>query len=97
METLDNENLKKLAKQIMFDISEQEMEELQEDFKILLEQIDLLDKIDTDGVEEMVYPFEMETVFLREDEVSNVIDQQAALANVNSVMAGHVHVPKVVK
>ena len=45
----------------------------------------------------MIYPFEAETTFLREDTVDNVISQDAALANVKSVKAGHVHVPKVVK
>ena len=42
----------------------------------------MLDKIDTENVEEMIYPFEAETVFLREDKVENVISQEAALSNV---------------
>ena len=66
-------------------------------FKGLLQQIELLDGIDTEGVEEMIYPFEAETTFLREDSVDNVISQEAALLNVKSAKAGHVHVPKVVK
>lgn len=70
---------------------------MQNEFKVLLQQIELLDGIDTEGVEEMIYPFEAETTFLREDSVDNVISQDAALANVKSVKAGHVHVPKVVK
>ena len=45
----------------------------------------------------MVYPFEEETSFLREDEVGHVLSQQEALENAKSVRAGHVHVPKVVK
>ena len=88
---------KKLARDIMFDLSDQEAMDLQSEFKELLEQIDALNDIDTDGVEEMVYPFEAETQFLREDCVENVISQETALSNVKSVKAGHVHVPKVVK
>lgn len=97
MATFDKEYFKKLAHGIMIDISDDEVSELQEEFKGLLEQIDVLQEIDTQGVEEMVYPFELETTLLREDVVDNVITQEEALANVKSVRAGHVHVPKVVK
>ena len=94
---LNTEYLKQLAHDIMFELSDEEANELQEEFKLLLEQIIDLQEINTDGVEEMIYPFEAETTFLREDEVSNVISQEVALANAASVKAGHVHVPKVVK
>lgn len=97
MEAFSAEYFKKLAHDIMFDLSDQEISELQEEFKVLLQQIELLDSIDTEGVEEMIYPFESETSFLREDTVDNVISQEAALLNVKSAKAGHVHVPKVVK
>lgn len=97
METFDKAYFKKLANQLMFDVCDEEMEALQEDFKVLLKQLDLLNKIDTEDVEEMVYPFEAETSFLREDVVEHVISQEEALSNAKAVMAGHVHVPKVVK
>ena len=45
----------------------------------------------------MIYPFEDETTFLREDVVEHVLTQSEALANTKSAKAGHVHVPKVVK
>lgn len=97
METFDKAYFKALANQLMFDLNDQEISELQEDFKVLLEQIKILDKVDTKQVVEMIYPFEEETAYLREDEVEHVISQEEALRNAKSVMAGHVHVPKVVK
>lgn len=97
METFTKEYFKKLAHDIMFDINDDEAGELQEEFKLLLEQIDVLNEIDTEGVEEMIYPFEAETSFLREDQVTCTVSQEEALSNVASVKAGHVHVPKVVK
>lgn len=97
MDTMDQASIKKLANQLMFDLSDQEISELQEEFVTLQKQIQLLEAIDTDGVEEMVYPFEAETTFLREDEVMDVLSREDALCNAKSVMAGHVHVPKVVK
>lgn len=97
MEKYSAEYFRKLAHGIMFDVNDQEVEELKVEFKDLLEQIDVLDEINTEGVEEMVYPFEAETTFLREDNVVDVIPQSDALANVKAAKAGHVHVPKVVK
>jgi len=97
MEQMDNAYFKKLANQLMFDVSDEEIKELQEEFATLQKQIALLEQIDTEDVEEMVYPFEAETTFLREDEVTHVISREDALRNVKAVMAGHVHVPKVVK
>ena len=88
---------KKLAHQLMFDLSDDEAKDIMNEFETLTEQLKLLEKIDTANVEEMVYPFEDETSFLREDVVSNVISQQDSLANVKNSTEGHFVVPKVVK
>ncbi len=97
MEQMDKEYFQKLAKQLMFELSDDEITQLQAEFVTLQKQIALLEAIDTDGVEEMVYPFEAETHFLRSDTVTHVISREDALRNAKAVMAGHVHVPKVVK
>lgn len=88
---------RKLANQLMFDLSDEEVNELDKEFDTLLKQIELLDTIDTEGVEPMVYPFEAPTVFLRDDEVDNVLPQADVLKNVKKERAGHILVPKVVK
>ena len=97
METFDKEYFQKLAGGIMLDVNDEEVEDLKQEFAILTSQIQLFDKVDTEGVEPMIYPFEEETHFLREDVVYHVLSQQDALKNAKSVRAGHVHVPKVVK
>lgn len=96
-EKKDREYFKKLAKQLMFELSDDEADSLVMEFSVLEAQMKLLDAVDTDGVEEMVYPFEEPTVFLREDEVSNVISQDDAMANVKKKLEGHFVLPKVVK
>lgn len=88
---------RKLANQLMFDLSDEEVAELDAEFDTLLKQIELLQSVDTEGIEPMVYPFEQPTVFMREDEVNEVISQEDALSNVHKTRAGHVLVPKVVK
>ena len=45
----------------------------------------------------MVYPFDVETVFLREDVENDVLSREEVLANVSRVREGHVVVPKVVR
>ena len=78
-------------------MSDEEIEELKKDFVAVEEQVSLFEKVDTEGVEPMVYPFEAPTTFLREDVVSDVLTQEEALKNVKDARMGHVHVPKVVK
>ncbi len=97
MEKFSKEMLKKLANQVMFELSDSECEELQEDFETYLRQLDLLNKINTDDVEEMVYPFETPTTFIRDDKNTHTISQEDAMKNVPHSSENYVVVPKVVK
>lgn len=96
-ETKDREYFKKLANQLMFNLSDEEADGIVKEFDTLSRQMSLLDRINTDGVEEMVYPFEDETSYVRPDVVSSVISQADALANVDKKVEGHFVLPKVVK
>lgn len=97
MEKFSKEMLSELARQVMIDLNDEELSELQEEFETYLKQMDLLNRIDTEGVEEMVYPFETPTVYIRNDEDVHTISQEMALKNAPKASAGHVLVPKVVK
>lgn len=96
-EIKDREYFKKLAHQLMFDLSDEEADSIVKEFGQLEKQMSLLDKVNTDGVEEMIYPFEEPTSFLREDGVTNVISQADAMKNVTKNLEGHFVLPKVVK
>ena len=61
MNKYDKEFLRKLANQLMFDMTDEELENVQAEFVVLEKQLELLEAINTDGVEEMIYPFEDET------------------------------------
>ena len=97
MEKFSTEYFHKLANDLKFDLSDEEIEELKKDFVAVEEQVSHFEKVDTEGVEPMVYPFEAPTTFLREDVVSDLLTQEEALTNVKDARMGHVHVPKVVK
>lgn len=96
-EIKDRAYFKKLAHQLMFDLSDEEADSIVEEFTSLEKQMSLLEAIDTENVEEMIYPFEEETTFLRDDVVTNVISQDDAVANVTKKIEGHFILPKVVK
>ncbi len=94
---MKKEDIKVLANNLMFDLNDEEVEDISKEFDKLDKMLAFFDEIDTSNVKEMVYPFEDETSFLREDEVSNVLSQDDALKNAAKVISGHVVVPKVVK
>ena len=96
-EKKDAAYFKQLAHQLMFDLSDEEAQNIVDEFDVLQKQLQLLDAVNTDGVEEMVYPFEQETTFLRDDVTSNVITQDEAMSNVTKKLEGHFMLPKVVK
>lgn len=81
MRKYEPEMFKKLASQLRFSLSDSEAEDIANEFGILIDQIALLEKIDTSKTEEMVYPFEEETTFMREDVVESVLSAEEALMN----------------
>lgn len=95
METKE-EMLKKLGLKTMFNITDQEMPELEEEYGIFMNHVAVLEKIDTEGVEPLAYPYEIETTFLRVDEPVDVISLEDALSNAKSVQDNQIKVPKVV-
>lgn len=97
MEKFSTEYFRKLANDLRFDLSDEEIEELKKDFIAVERQVELFETIDTSDVEPMVYPFEAPTIFLREDVECDKLSQQEALQNAPDVRMGHIHVPKVVK
>ena len=56
MEKFSTEYFHKLANDLKFDLSDEEIEELKKDFVAVEEQVSLFEKVDTEGVEPMVYP-----------------------------------------
>ena len=96
-EKKDREYFRKLAHQLMFDLSDEEADGIVKEFGELETQMGLLDKVNTDDTEEMIYPFEQATQFLRDDVVTNVISQADAMKNVKKNLEGHFVLPKVVK
>lgn len=96
MKTLDGQGFKALAMQLHFSLSDEEANDIKHEFDVFIEQMDLLKTIETEGVEPMVYPFDEETNFLREDVVDHVLPVQDVLMNAPKTKNGFIVTQKVV-
>lgn len=96
--TLSKEKIKQLANQLMFDLSDQEIEEIQKEFSTLIDQMKLLNDIDTQNVEPMVYPFEEPTTLMRSDDDDEPyhLSLKDVLMNAPDAQDDYFVVPKVV-
>ncbi len=95
---MDKETLEMLAKKLMFTMDESEYETLSQEFEIILKQMDLIGKIDgIKDVEPKIYPFPIENVCMREDEVVDELPIEDVLKNSGDTLYNQVKVPKVVE
>ena len=91
------DNLKEYSKKIMFYMNEEEYKTLEEEFKILLKQVDMIDKINgIKDFEPMSFPFPLEDAYLREDEEETSLESKEAFSNCKDVQDNQVKLPKVV-
>lgn len=94
---MNKEKIKELANDLMFNVNDIECQDIIKEFESLDKLLVFFDSIDTSNTEEMIYPLDVETTYLREDIETNKISQDDALSNVKKSKQGHFLVPKVVK
>ncbi len=95
---IEKEKLQDYARKLMFEMNDEEYKTLQEEFEVILKQMDLISKIDNiTNVEPMTYPFELNNVNLREDIVNNELTTNDILINVSDKENNQIKVPKVVE
>lgn len=78
------------------ELSPEEKEAAKKDMAEMLDYIDQLNNLDTEGVEPMSHVFPVNNVF-REDVVVNGDEREAILANAPAVKDGSFKVPKTVE
>lgn len=94
---ITKEKLKNYANKLMFDMNDEEYETLQKEFEVIIKEMDLIGNIENIGdVEPMTFPFELDSVELRNDEDSRNIEIEDALSNTGSKKGREIRVPKVV-
>lgn len=85
-----------LAKSVYIDFNDDELENVKSEFEKFQAQIEILDLIDTDGVDPMYYPFELNENSLRSDEVSSSLSKADVLSNAAEVKDDMIKIVKVV-
>lgn len=97
MDKISVDKLHELALRLKFRMSEEEYVTLQDEFDVLLKQMELLGDIENiENVEPMVFPFATSTLGMREDEVKDQLDKEDVLKNAHEVQNDMVKVQKVV-
>ncbi len=96
MKKMDLAEINALAYQCRFELSDEEANDIKNEFDVLISQMKLLEKINTENIEPMVYPFEAVNHFLREDVVENVLPINEVLKNAPKVKNGFFVTQKVV-
>ena len=98
MKTVTKEVLKTTANKLMFDMSDEQYDNLVKEFDILIKQMNLIGEIDgVDTAEPMTFPFDVTNDYLREDVASTPVDKEEILKNSADVVDGQIRLPKVVK
>ena len=97
MKPVSKEVLKTAASKMMFEMDDNQYDQLIKEMNIFLEQVDLIGDIPhIDDVTPMTFPFEVTNSYLREDEVEESLSQEEALKNASDVKDGQIRLPKVV-
>lgn len=97
MKQINEEVLKDASHRLLFDISDEEMKLLLNEFDILVKQFELLKDIENvNEVKPMTFPYEIFNDYLREDVPSDVLTKEEALENAKNVKDGQIKLPKVV-
>jgi aspartyl-tRNA(Asn)/glutamyl-tRNA(Gln) amidotransferase subunit C len=97
MKPVSKEVLKTAASKMMFEMDDNQYDQLIKELNIFLKQVDLIGDIPRiDEVTPMTFPFEVTNSYLREDEVEEPLSQEEALKNASDVKDGQIRLPKVV-
>ena len=95
---IEKDKLKKYARLLMFEMDEEEYTTLQEEFYVILKQMDLIGQIEgIEKVSPMTFPFKNTDVTLREDEVGDYLTVGEVLENSKHIVDDQVKVPRVVE
>jgi aspartyl-tRNA(Asn)/glutamyl-tRNA(Gln) amidotransferase subunit C len=92
--SLTTEEVRHVAKLSRLALSDSEIEQAKEDLSTIFEHISRLNEVETDGVEPLDHPTELQNRS-RDDSVGEALSQQQVLANAPAVKDVYFDVPKV--
>lgn len=93
---IDGEMMEYIGILAKLDLTEEEKKKAAEDMEQMLDYVDKLNELDTEGIEPMTHIFPLHNVF-REDVVTNGDCREDMLANAPGTKDGQYKVPKTVE
>ena len=98
MKEINKETLKTAANKLMFEMSEEQYNNLLNEFDIIISQMELIGKIEgVDDATPMTFPFDVTSTYLREDVATEPLSRDEALKNAKDVVDGQIRLTRVVK
>ena len=95
---VSKKDLRKYAELLMFSMKEEEYDVLKQEFEIILEQLNKIEKIDgLNNYEPMVFPFDNNDLKLREDEIGMMLKNEEVLKNASEGLYEQIKIAKVVE
>lgn len=96
MKEFTKEEIIKFADKLLIGLTDEEAETIYDEFAVINENIEQINKINLDGVEPAFMPYDLYVTSLREDtaEASSTIDE--LLSNAKDIEGREIRVPKVV-
>ena len=92
---IDDETIENVCILAKLSLNEEAKEKAKEDMQKMLDYVEKLDELDTEGVEPLSHIFGDQNVF-REDVVTNGDNKEAMLANAPKAKEGQYQVPKTI-
>jgi len=93
---VDKKLISRLENLALLSFTDDEKQRLEEEFQKLIEMIDKLQEVDTEGVEPMLH-INDHIQKLREDKAGDMLTRKEALKNANSATDEFFTVPRVIK
>ena len=93
---ISRDDIKTIARLSRFEVSEENMPQLEKELSDILSYVEQLNELDLDGVETMAHAVPLQNV-LREDQVKPSIDHDKALSTAPVEDDGYFAVPRVVQ
>lgn len=97
MAHIDKKMIEYLSDLSRIDLSDEEQNSLLKDLKSILDYIDLLNEVDTEGVEPCNHVLADINNVMREDEVGETLPREIFLNNSPAQIGGMIRVPPVIK
>ena len=94
---IDRKTLEKIADLARIRCSEDDLEKFQKDLEEIVEYAELLDEVDTEGVEPARHVLADRCNVFRADEIAPCLDRDEFLKNAPEHIGGMVRVPPVIK